>query len=674
MLKNKLLLLLAAYSTYLYSFHVNAMHNGQSDNIIILNPNESSLELTDYEPFAPDFLYNKDFLDNPETLKVAKKEAITLRLQQKYTETLPYLEEAIKHGDLTSMMWLGEYYEQEGDLLKAIQWYILAFQLHWLETFKHHPKILKKFETIKEKYTILKHRNKIKTNAIVEFNDYFYELPINEIDKKEIKQFLYELVTPGPVNFLNFYTIDLDESAFETYLYNIHTYIEENKDSLKSQHIKKIFLKIRQTLYQKKLKIYSKSNNTITLESKNDINKLHHMLGIQYYYKKVLNINNTPNYTKAAKHLLLSQNEDAHDILYDLYLNKDADFQSILNSIKDNQSYEKVKNSIHELSIQENIDHYYEKLINKFKESKIFLELIKISHLYDEYKTEKNLDKNTKNIIKENTIYMQNILFNYFDQQEHSLNYFYKGYTFYFFGEYEAARTNFLLALEKKIKFDTSIIDLIDTHIESKEHLKNLEQENNKIEDIPQSTPSIINNSDTYEEFSKHLIEEEFSTKNLPPDLITKSFKKGISTKESKRLLKINKLNYKIKKNFEKIEKYQKKFEEKQKKYGIFLDENISTQEFKKRKILFSSDSKPISNKQKEIKQQYEYLINENDKFQRLIEDVKINPWSGGEGQVEHLKRRGSYSRRINHCDRLEYRINSDGDIIILAVEGHYND
>jgi Txe/YoeB family toxin of Txe-Axe toxin-antitoxin module len=669
MLKSILLLLFITCSMYLYSPHINAMHNGKKEhnNNIIIDSNKQTLNIPEYEPFDPDFLYNKDFLENPEALKVAKKEAITLRLQQKYTESLPYLEEAIKHGDLQSMIWLGEYYEKEEDLLKAIQWYVLAFQLHWLETFKHHPTILIKFQAIKEKYTSITHNNKNKNSTYVNFNDNFYELKTN--NRKELKQFLCELATPGSINFLHFYRINLDESEFDNYLNDINTYIAENKDTIKFKHIKKIFQKIKQTLFQKKIKIYSKSDDIFTLESKNYISELHHELGLQYYCSHILNINNTPNYTKAAEHFLLSQNADAHDILYDLYLHKDVNFQNILNNSENYQSHEKAHNVIDELSIQENIDFYYERMSNKFKESNHISTIVMILSLYHSNKIGKKLNDTRK---EEEILRLKNKALHILSQGiVYNTDYFFRGYTYYFTNEYENARTNFLLALENKVGFDTSIISLIDAHIESQENIKHIEELKNEETLSKFTSEYTINNLNTNDDTFANPTKES-SIEDSSSNTINELSNKTIVTKELKQKLKHDRIKYKIQKNYENIKKHQKIFEEKQKKHGVCLNENI-THEFKNRKILFSSDNKPLSNKQKEIKQQYEYLINESNKFQRLIQDVKINPWSGGEGQVEHLKRRGSYSRRINHCDRLEYRVNSDGDIVILAVEGHYD-
>lgn len=675
MLKNKLLLLLVACSIYSHSFHINAMHNGQSNNIITVGADEPSLNIPEYKPFNPEFLYNKDFIKNEEALKNVKQKILPLLVQSKkqnknYSEALPYLEEAIKHGDLQSMIWLGEYYEKNGDLLKAIQWYILVFQLHWLETFNHHPIIIQKFNTLKEKYITLTYRGKNKNNISIEFTDAFYNLSIDTAKKTDLKRILKSLASPKN-NFLNFYPTNLHESQFDIYLTNTNNFIEKNQNIIESDYLIKLFDKIKQKFYQQKIKIYSKNTNSISSASINYISELHHILGLQYYCKNIVNIDESPNYTKAAEHFLLSQNADAHDILCDLYLNKDADFHSILNNPENHQSHEKTHNLINELSIQENIDNYYEGMNNKFKDSNNISTIVMILSLYHANKIGKKLNEHEK---EKEILRLKNKALNILNQGiNYNTNYFFRGYVYYFTNEYENARTNFLLALENKVNFDTSIIGLIDAHIQSEENLKNLEQEDNTIEDFSEYMPNQIDDLDTDEEPSTNLTEEEPSTEDLSSNIISESSQKTTITKELKQKLKIDRKKYKIQKDYENIKKHQKKFEEKQKKYGICLNENISEKEPKTRKIFFSSDNKPLTNKQKEIKQQYKLLITKNKKFQRLIEDVKTNPWSGGEGQVEHLKRRGSYSRRINNCDRLEYRVNTDGDIIILAVEGHYD-
>lgn len=57
-----------------------------------------------------------------------------------------------------------------------------------------------------------------------------------------------------------------------------------------------------------------------------------------------------------------------------------------------------------------------------------------------------------------------------------------------------------------------------------------------------------------------------------------------------------------------------------------------------------------------------------------IIKDIRRNTFCGI-GKPEPLKNNysGWWSRRINECDRIVYK-EKDGDIIIAACKGHYDD
>ena len=667
MFKKTYFFLIAAFSsTYANSMINEEIQHHNHNNIRSIDSDQSTIIISEYKPLEPELLYDKDFLENPEALKQAKTEAIKLRLQKKIIESLPYLDEAIKHGDLQSMIWLGEYYEEKGDLLKAIRWYLLVFHLHWFDTFEHHHIIIKKFNNFKEKYTTLTYQDKNKKNALIKFNDVFYSLSIEDTEKKEIKKFLVYLATPK-------------NNIYDCYIKNVNIFLTKsqlepiiNNDALpiEPNNKKKLLAKAQQKNHWKILN---------ELDELNVLNEYHLRLGFQYYFGDILNIDGSLNYTKTLEHFLEVQDSErnhefndlcseANYILKEFYFEEQVDFQEILDNSLKKQYHEKIKNLMSELSIQENVDSFSNEYKNRYENSNDLERIIQLMHLYKNKILGKDLSKNEKkekiSLLGKNALTLLN------GNNNDCLR---KGYIYFFTKQYEKARTNFLLALENKVIFDTSIIGLRDAHIQSKEYLKKLEQEKNISEHSSDSALNSETDLVIYEDVCTNST-EEFSNEDLSSNTINESTQKTIITKKLKEKIKINKINYKIQKNYENIKKNQEKFKEKQKKHGIFLNKNISDQNYKNRKILFSSEKKLLSNKQKEIKQQYELLITENEKFQRLIEDIKINPWSGGEGQVELLKHRGSYSRRINHCDRLEYRVNSDGDIIILAVEGHYDD
>jgi len=57
----------------------------------------------------------------------------------------------------------------------------------------------------------------------------------------------------------------------------------------------------------------------------------------------------------------------------------------------------------------------------------------------------------------------------------------------------------------------------------------------------------------------------------------------------------------------------------------------------------------------------------------KLLKDIKRSPYKGI-GKPEPLKfsKSGSWSRRINDEHRLIYKINSEGDIMVISCRGHY--
>lgn len=57
-----------------------------------------------------------------------------------------------------------------------------------------------------------------------------------------------------------------------------------------------------------------------------------------------------------------------------------------------------------------------------------------------------------------------------------------------------------------------------------------------------------------------------------------------------------------------------------------------------------------------------------------ILEDIVRSRFTGL-GKPEPLKYRdGCWSRRIDDSNRIVYQINAEGDIIILACRGHYED
>jgi toxin YoeB len=58
----------------------------------------------------------------------------------------------------------------------------------------------------------------------------------------------------------------------------------------------------------------------------------------------------------------------------------------------------------------------------------------------------------------------------------------------------------------------------------------------------------------------------------------------------------------------------------------------------------------------------------------RLIQDIQRNGLLNGLGKPELLKYVGTYSRRIDEKNRLQYIESNNGNVEIISCRGHYRD
>ena len=61
-------------------------------------------------------------------------------------------------------------------------------------------------------------------------------------------------------------------------------------------------------------------------------------------------------------------------------------------------------------------------------------------------------------------------------------------------------------------------------------------------------------------------------------------------------------------------------------------------------------------------------------KINDLVKDIERNGLQQGTGHPEPLKYRKAWSRRIDHANRLVYNIDENGNLLIIACKGHYED
>jgi len=61
-------------------------------------------------------------------------------------------------------------------------------------------------------------------------------------------------------------------------------------------------------------------------------------------------------------------------------------------------------------------------------------------------------------------------------------------------------------------------------------------------------------------------------------------------------------------------------------------------------------------------------------KINELIRDIERNGLNKGLGKPEPLRHRPGWSRRIDEANRLIYDFNSEGNLIIIACKGHYEE
>lgn len=62
------------------------------------------------------------------------------------------------------------------------------------------------------------------------------------------------------------------------------------------------------------------------------------------------------------------------------------------------------------------------------------------------------------------------------------------------------------------------------------------------------------------------------------------------------------------------------------------------------------------------------------EKINNLIKDIDRNGLSKGIGKPELLKYKKQWSRRINQEDRLVYKLDVNGNLVIISCLGHYDD
>ena len=61
-------------------------------------------------------------------------------------------------------------------------------------------------------------------------------------------------------------------------------------------------------------------------------------------------------------------------------------------------------------------------------------------------------------------------------------------------------------------------------------------------------------------------------------------------------------------------------------------------------------------------------------KINELIKDIERNGIGKGKGKPEPLKYRNAWSRRIDETNRLVYNLDANGDLLIIACKGHYEE
>ena len=61
-------------------------------------------------------------------------------------------------------------------------------------------------------------------------------------------------------------------------------------------------------------------------------------------------------------------------------------------------------------------------------------------------------------------------------------------------------------------------------------------------------------------------------------------------------------------------------------------------------------------------------------RINEIIRDIERNGLSDGIGKPEPLKYRKAWSRRIDHANRLIYNFDENGNLLIIACRGHYDD
>lgn len=61
-------------------------------------------------------------------------------------------------------------------------------------------------------------------------------------------------------------------------------------------------------------------------------------------------------------------------------------------------------------------------------------------------------------------------------------------------------------------------------------------------------------------------------------------------------------------------------------------------------------------------------------KINDLIKDIERNGVESGIGKTERLRYRNLWSRRIDQFNRLVYDVDEQGNLLIVACKGHYEE
>jgi hypothetical protein len=125
------------------------------------NPNEQIIIIQKNAPkvtLIPEDLYEWNILEvkTPQEIFALAVQGAMAKNKGELETAIPLLEQAALYENVASLIDLADICEGQDNWIQATKWYVLAFQIQWLQTATHHPKAKRWLEELTGKYPSIK--------------------------------------------------------------------------------------------------------------------------------------------------------------------------------------------------------------------------------------------------------------------------------------------------------------------------------------------------------------------------------------------------------------------------------------------------------------------------------------------------------------------------------------